>query len=115
MTAIGTVKGAERVEVLLDPSGPVRAFDRAQRNANQSVRRLNMSPAGFGRFIDVDFTSSTTQQVQHQLALRESATPAGWTAVDQDAAATFYRSAWDRNTVTFVASAACKARFWVFA
>jgi hypothetical protein len=113
---VGAVRLPSSTELLADPDGRTGSFARLQRGTSLALlKKFNASPVANGQFVDFTFTGAGSQQVMHRLSLSAGNTPSGWKIVDINAAVTVYRSAWDRDSLTLVASGACSLRVWVFA
>jgi len=85
-----------------------------QQNVKKWAKILEDNPLLDGRLIeDVEITAAAlTIDVNHGLGRQ----PRGWIITDFTALAgtAIVRDAWDTNTITFTASAACDLDLWVF-
>lgn len=112
----------KRLPIRVEYTGD-RNTDQAQRNAGRVQQAVQVSRIGAGRLAfetdpkiaTIAFTGGTAKRVLHGLDLAEGALPTGYVVVDQDAASTVYRTAWDNRSITLLFGTTCNARVWVFA
>lgn len=81
-----------------------------QTNVAQVLESLIAIPLLDGVLIKEVPVTTTGVKVSHLLRRQ----PVGWIIVDQNAAGSVYRTAWDVNSITLQSSANTQINMWVF-